>query len=228
MAFEFLTTKVTGNNTLAVALGNAIADPKRAQKHLKDAQQIFYKARGYGLGSTGKFFKDKLRDAFNTNVFGWDDNAKVPFSYINRTGYATGNYSIKSIVAANKPGFGARGRKKPKARILGGRLRNAMFHRTIDKIGYLGVGVLRDSEVRSTASGKGWEEAFESFQTAGTPFFGGNKTSMNRYMHAIGIPWSNQAPRQRPARPLIEPMARKYPPQIKYSERFTKKLLELT
>ena len=226
MAVQFLTTEVTGNNTLAVALGNAIANPKQAGKHLKDAQQTFYKARGYALGSTGKFFRLALRDAFKTNVFGWDDNAKVGLSFASGRGYKSGSYPIKSIVAGNPPKAGSRGRKRPKPRILGGRLRNAMFHRAIDKTGYLGVGVLRDSEVKSASSGKGWEEAFSSFQTAGTPFFGGNSSSMNRYMHAIGIPWSRQAPRQRPARELIEPMARKYPPQGIYSERFTKRLLE--
>ena len=214
---NFISATVTGDNALALALGRAIANPSKSRAYLKKAAYSFSSARGYALGSTGKFFREKLRAAFVNNPFGWKENAMAQT--------ASGIASIKAIVAGNKPKIGRKRISKPKKRVLGGRLRNAMLSKAEDDKGTLEVGTILKKVGKGKMNTGGWQEAFMGFQTAHKPIFGGNSASMHRYMWGIGIPWSRNAPRVSPARPLIDPMVRLHPPADKYHERFTKKLL---
>jgi hypothetical protein len=218
MSFSLLTIATGGNlDTIAGALAYAIANPSQADKYSSMALKMFSKARGYALGSTAKFFRLKLRQAFKENTYGWPENPKP---------LAAGGLTLKGLLAANPPRQSARKVKKARKRVLGGRLGNTMLHNVDDVAGTMEVGTLPEKLKGSMVlPGEGWVKIMREFQNSGRLNKNtGNLQNMRRYFGALGVPMSSSPQLNRPARPLFSKMTAQHPPLKIFEEKYLTKI----
>jgi len=216
MSFSFKFFTNASADTIAGALARSFCGDRSA---LSKAEGFFRKARGYALGSTAKFFRGKLKDAFVSNPFGWEQNAKN----------ANMNFSVKEMIAGNPPKMNAGRMKKGKKRVFGGRLKNIMLHKIDDKTGDFQVGLVPEKiPAKIKALGSSWDRVMSQFQEAGRLDKNiVDKERMRRYFGALGMPMTSNPGLMRPKRDLMKPMQERYPPFGIFQERYEKKMKEL-
>ncbi len=188
----------------------------------QDIKSKFDRAKGYGLGSTAKFFRENLKQAFIDNPFGWPENSRPD------RGKFGNKFSIKELIAGNKPTKGAKTIRRGRRRKLGGRLGSLMRHDIVESTGYMRVGMVdKKLPMSARAIGGNWSGIMSKFQESGFYSLGyGTRQDMRRYFGAIGLPMSSNPSLKRPARKLFEPMQAKYPPQKEFEKRYLKKMEE--